>query len=279
MYDEAIKKIYAKLNTTCKKNLQAGHRTHLGASIIGQRCQRAIWYSFRWVKAPTFTGQTLRLFDRGHSEETKVYYWLKESGFEIEDDSSQKRIESRDGHFGGSCDGIIQAFPTEVGIQDPALLEIKTSNKNAFEQLKKRGVQNAKWQHYVQSQIYASKFDLPIILYICICKDNDEWYIEIINRRDDIALKYEELANNIINSPFPRPKISEDPAYYLCKMCDYHNICHYSHSYQKNCRSCKYAQPIDGPDWYCHYHKEKIPEDVIPAGCSAWTEARQNETA
>ena len=36
---------------------------HLGASIIGKDCERALWYDFRWVTRWAFTGRMLRLFD------------------------------------------------------------------------------------------------------------------------------------------------------------------------------------------------------------------------
>jgi hypothetical protein len=38
-----------------------GYRAHLGASLIGTECERAIWYSFRWATRARHTGRLLRL--------------------------------------------------------------------------------------------------------------------------------------------------------------------------------------------------------------------------
>ena len=49
-----------------------GFRDHLGASIIGKDCERALWYDFRWVTRSTFSGRMLRLFDTGKREEDRL---------------------------------------------------------------------------------------------------------------------------------------------------------------------------------------------------------------
>ncbi len=34
-----------------------GFREHLGASLIGKPCSRALWFDFRWVTASRFSGR------------------------------------------------------------------------------------------------------------------------------------------------------------------------------------------------------------------------------
>ena len=43
-----------------------GFRDHLGASLIGKACARALWYDFRWVTPSWHSGRLLRLFETGH---------------------------------------------------------------------------------------------------------------------------------------------------------------------------------------------------------------------
>lgn len=40
-----------------------GFRDHLGASLIGKSCARALWYDFRWATPARHTGRILRLFE------------------------------------------------------------------------------------------------------------------------------------------------------------------------------------------------------------------------
>ena len=37
-----------------------GFRDHLGASIIGKSCARALWYDFRWITPARHSGRLLR---------------------------------------------------------------------------------------------------------------------------------------------------------------------------------------------------------------------------
>ena len=46
-----------------------GFREHLGASVIGRECDRALWYEFRWITRAAQGGRMLRLFETGRLEE------------------------------------------------------------------------------------------------------------------------------------------------------------------------------------------------------------------
>lgn len=67
-----------------------GHRSHLGASLIGHECKRYLWYTFRWVKAETFDARMNRLFRRGHREEAQFIDMLRGSGFKVQDVDLEK---------------------------------------------------------------------------------------------------------------------------------------------------------------------------------------------
>ena len=49
-------------------------RPHLGASVIGKECPRALWMDFRWASDPRFESRILRLFESGYKEEDRIYY-------------------------------------------------------------------------------------------------------------------------------------------------------------------------------------------------------------
>lgn len=72
---EAIDKFWA--------DSQTGSRAHLGASQIGEPCERKLVYLFRHAKEIKHDGRLLRLFRRGHLEEPHLIQHLLDIGFEI----------------------------------------------------------------------------------------------------------------------------------------------------------------------------------------------------
>lgn len=72
-----------------RHGLEKPFRAHLGGSIIGNSCMRAIWYSFRWAKRPVFQGRILRLFERGHKEEFRFVEYLQLLGIKVRAYSEQ----------------------------------------------------------------------------------------------------------------------------------------------------------------------------------------------
>lgn len=87
-----------------------GFRPHLGASVIGTECERALWLGFRWATKATFSGRMLRLFETGQLEETRLVRNLRRTGATVldrdPDNGRQWHVEAHGGHFGGSLDAV-----------------------------------------------------------------------------------------------------------------------------------------------------------------------------
>ena len=47
-------------------------RPHMGASTLGEKCDRKLWLGFRWAVRENFPGRILRVFRRGQNEEATV---------------------------------------------------------------------------------------------------------------------------------------------------------------------------------------------------------------
>ena len=184
----------------------------------------------------------------------------------------QLRISGVNGHYGGSLDAII-TFPAIYG-SFRMLGEFKTSGQKYFEKLKEETVIRAKPEHYAQMCSYGERYKLDYALYLCVNKDTDEIYPEIVKLDPQHALRMTERAHSIINSPVPLKRLSENSAYYKCKFCSFAPVCHGQAPYDKNCRSCTYAQPVENGEWFCHRFANIIPKDFIKKGCDAHTEAR-----
>ena len=138
-----------KIDEYCQNTYDDGHRTHLGASLIGHKCLRKLWFTFRWVYHHKHSGRMQRLFNTGHKEEKRIIEWLISSGLEVEyldENEKQFRISGVNGHYGGSIDGLI-TIP-ELG---KCLLECKTSKTGAeFKNLIESGAEKVKPVHFAQ---------------------------------------------------------------------------------------------------------------------------------
>ena len=71
------------IDAHCVQKYSDGHRSHLGASVIGKSCMRELWYGFRWVSYKVHSGQQYRLFQRGHFEEQRFTDHLVGIGCEV----------------------------------------------------------------------------------------------------------------------------------------------------------------------------------------------------
>jgi len=132
------------------------HRYHLGCSVLGDDCDRKIWYGFRWVSRPHHKGRLLRLFLRGQREEEVFVQDLKLIGCNVQDidpaTKLQYAVKAVGGHLGGSMDG--QATDIPGADKTRHILEFKTHGKSSFSKLVSEGVEKSKPAHYVQMQMY-----------------------------------------------------------------------------------------------------------------------------
>lgn len=256
----------------CAEHYNDGHRWHLGASLIGKKCPRLLWFIFRWCFLEKHDGRQQRLFNRGHLEEKRFIEWLTAIGckvYDLDQNGKQYRISACQGHFGGSLDAIV-ILPPAYEIDEPVLGEFKTNNTGpGFAKLLMSGVAVEKEQHYSQMCVYGSDpaYNFNYAAYLNICKNDDNLHIEIVKldhkHGNDLRIK----AENIIASHTPPPKLSENQNHTECNCCPAKDICHNGKPYEKNCRSCESAFPIKNSEWYCQKHNGVIPRDYVGIGC------------
>lgn len=275
------KQILADIDSYCTTAYDDGHRKHLGASLIGDACSRKLWYTFRWVHKEKFSGQQQRLFNRGHREEARFIEWLRGIGFTVfEEDTSKPRkadgtypqyqISGVMGHFGGSLDGIAY-MPQRYNVEGPVLLEFKTNGANqSWTKLQRYGMPIAKEMHFAQTSTYGYKYGFSHVVYLNICKNNDELFVEVVKLDHNLGRQMEQKAEFIITSDRPPAQLSPNPTFKGCSWCGYKDICHFNAPIERNCRSCKYAVPTNDKQWGCKGYNAIIPDDVIPHGCPNW---------
>jgi hypothetical protein len=244
-------------------------RPHLGASIIGGSCSRAIWYSFRWALPSDEDGRIYRLFQRGQNEEASFVKDLRDIGVEVrdvDDDGVQFRFTDCEGHMGGSMDAVGRHFPEAPKAW--AVIEFKTHGEKSFKELTEKGVKESKPKHYVQMQMYMGWAGLTRALYLAVNKNTDALHSEWIHFDKDVFDKHAQRGMDIIMMSEPPPGISTDPGWYECKWCNYYSICHQSKVAKPSCRTCASSTPVGEGQWSCNRFDTAIPLENQPDGCS-----------
>lgn len=90
-------------------------RDYVGASSIGTKCDRALWYAFRWWDMPDFPGRIRRRFETGDVYEVRAIKDMRLAGFEVIDQNPRARNEKKQwageyGPLGGLLRGHMDGF-------------------------------------------------------------------------------------------------------------------------------------------------------------------------
>lgn len=245
-------------------------RVHLGASVLGRECRRALWYAFRWCAEETTDGRVLRLFRRGRLEEDQFVRDLRAAGVTVHDrDERGQQFQFSDvgGHAGGSMDAAAIGF-----VEAPKrwhVVEMKTHGTKSFALLVKDGVEKSKPEHWAQMQLYMHWTGMERAYYLAVNKDTDELHGERIHYDKAAAERLVEKAHAIITAPEPLERLSEKPEFHVCKWCNARAVCHEGRIPRPSCRTCVHATPeLDGDArWSCAFHKRDLTIDQQRAGC------------
>ncbi len=238
-------------------------RPYMGASGLGSKCHREIWYNFRCVKERVITPRLNRLFSRGHREEPIIHADLKAVGVVIS--GLQEEGIFAAGHGKGHCDGILSNVPGYKKIK--LLNEIKTANEKRFADIKRNGVRISNIGYYEQVQVYMKLFSLQKCLFIVVNKNTDERYYEVIDFKPVHADEIICRANNLIFSTIAPKRVSEDPNFYLCRWCNYSDICYNTSRPLKHCRTCNNGNPVAKGKWNCKRNGKELSFKKQLKGC------------
>jgi hypothetical protein len=216
-------------------------RNYLGASLIGDPCSRKIWYQYNGYEqskssfigivaaecghaAEKVTAERLRMVKgielHTHKPDGKQYGWIAYGG-------------KMAGHYDGLICGLIQA-PKAIHIWEHKDKNHKKfadfqSKKNMFGE--KRALKN--W-----SEIYYGQAQMNMHYARLGGKQIDRHYMTVsyagARDYDSCRTEYdpayaETLVNKayaIIENPSPPKRISEQKDFYLCRFCNFKDICH-----------------------------------------------------
>lgn len=219
-------------------------RGHIGLSMIGSECLRHLQYQHYWCSKQKITNRIMRLFNFGHMMEDYMISDLAKLGIYVTD--QQRTISATGGHWKGHTDG--EAVCGGVNV----LVEFKTHNLKSFNDLKKKLVLESKPGHYAQMQAYMGYTGLTKALYMAYCKDNSEYYIEIIDFNHNYFVELQRKEAEVLFSEVMLPRIGNgNPSWFKCKFCDDKDVCFGKTEVVKSCRSCDHVDIHDDGRWAC----------------------------
>ena len=257
-----------------EKSNSAGDNLGVPMSQVGNECERAIWYSFRWASPPEIIdGQKQRKFNTGNIEEERLLDELENAGIQIERldpaTGSQFRISLADGWLRGKMDAKALGLPEAP--KTLHVVECKSHNDRSFKELKKKPLKEAKPEHYAQCQLYMLAENLTRCLYLAVNKNNEELHAERIELDKVFARKLEAKVERIVQSNKTPPKLFENPAEraaFQCLWCPAKGQCHEGHFARVNCRTCIESEFQEGAVVRCKLLKKELSYDEQQAGCA-----------
>jgi hypothetical protein len=209
-------------------------RKYIGASSIGDECQRKIQY--RYLNYPVdpdkeFTARTLRIFQFGHNIEDYAAKWIKDAGFDLRTEDKggeQFGFSIADGEIRGHIDGVICDGP--VSMAYPSLWENKSSNEKKFQAFVRMGVAKANPTYATQIALYQTYMDLTEnpALFTVVNKNTSEIYYELVPYNPTLAQEASDRAVNILTASKAGdilPRIAQSKDFFLCKFCEYQQSC------------------------------------------------------
>jgi len=151
----------------------------------------------------------------------------------------------------------------------PHLLEFKTANAKSFAVMVKKGVKEAKPQHWVQMQVYMGWAGLTRAMYLMVCKDTDEIHAERIEFDQDAFDRALQRAERIITAPEPAVTLAEDATNFTCKFCQFKHHCYGTEAPAVSCRTCAHSTPeMDGDGrWSCAQGRPDMDVVAQRDGC------------
>lgn len=238
-------------------------RDWLGASEIGEKCVRKLWYSFRHCGKEKFSPRMLRLFARGHREEDVFDRLLMGANFIVRRpdrlDKELFQFSDCSDHFRGTADGAagegnLAAWAFGELAEDTVdwfMLEFKTYADETFLKLKRTGIREQNPKYFAQMQTYMGELGFDRCLFCAVNKNDDDLYFEWVEFDQLEFEKNLNKAETVINAQSPPQRISNDPESFYCRYCHFKSICHENTPPLKNCRSCVNARPAEKGTWSC----------------------------
>jgi hypothetical protein len=191
-------------------------RNYIGASAIGNPCERAIWYGLNKPESKFIDPKLKLTFEIGKRLESLLLDILSHSFALFNSEFKEKTYPL----FKGTIDAIFR-----INDQD-YILEIKSANDSSFNIFKKKGVRLWYPEYYDQIQSYMGMSGIHRCYLLAINKNTSELHDELIIFDEQ---RYESLVSKAIrigDSICEPERINNSASFFRCKMCHFRDVCH-----------------------------------------------------
>jgi hypothetical protein len=211
-------------------------RTYLGASSLGDRCERKLYYRLNGAPSEPRKASLIYAAEDGHTSEATVAGRLRlVPGLElwtVDEVGKQFGFTDFGGKFAGHIDGVIKGL-----IQAPStphIWENKAANEKKFAEFRsaiqkygeKQALMNGNYAWYVQAQCYMGYFDMTRH-YLTVCTPGAR---DILSCRTEFVPAFfqamRQRAERILSYREPPARLIDDPSYFYCKWCEFREHCH-----------------------------------------------------
>lgn len=215
------------------KRAKQERRTYVGASGIGDDCERRLQFEFAGApreKEPEKL--TLRKFDFGHMIEELARCWFQDAGFKLVQnnlrDGARFRFVQMDGDFSGEPDGVFISGPEIEGLRYPAMWEHKAVGAKTFREIKKDGLKKARPKYWSQIHTCMAYLNLEQTVFTVTNLDSGEQLNLVYDLEPEEAQRMTDRAVRIISSTragdlLPRPFAKPD--HFSCRVCSFSARC------------------------------------------------------
>lgn len=232
--DPTLEAIREKLRSIERSQPQRGY---LGASMIGEPCERKAWYYYHKpeLRQPLNDVGHLAVNCGHRSEDVMAHYLRMVDGVELitqQENGEQMGFSDFDGKFKGHIDGVIRGIlqaPKTVHIWEHKDTSVKKFSE--FQSLKqkhgeKQTLINWNIVYYGQAQICMHYFGYTRH-YMTVSQQGVRDFDSCRTEYDkDYATGLIAKAERVLTLESPPVRISNKADYYLCRFCDYKEKCH-----------------------------------------------------
>lgn len=213
-------------------------RSYLGASAIGDECERKLWYSIRpEIPRKPFDAASLKRFEDGHRGEALMAERLRMvPGVELwtVDEVTGGQIGGTlyGGRFGWHVDGVIRGLLQAP--ETPHVWEHKQVGQKKFDEFRKlkaavgEKATLAAWDpvYFAQGVLYMELLDLTRHYLTVSTPGGRETLSCRTEAKPVMAKAVLAKAKRILDAVEPPVRLSERPEFFKCKWCDFREACH-----------------------------------------------------
>lgn len=210
-------------------------RDYLGASILGDPCERAVqFYAMGVAQDPIPGGRKQDIFARGHWIEALMIRRLRAAGFILVDvdprTGQQFEATWQGGRVKGHPDGLLVHWlaPHDCPIELPALWECKGLGSKWWKKVVKDGLRWTFPRYFGQMQLLMGGFNIPRGLFTAVNADTMERYHALVDFDPSTYANLLSRAERIflaIQADELLPRAFTDSARMECRMCNFSKLC------------------------------------------------------